>query len=75
MTAASMPGLIARHHDECRTGAPPQGCNSGKRAGDIGDAFRLGQNKSIEPLFRHQPPGVAPIKKISSQPAYFVVRL
>jgi hypothetical protein len=55
--------------------ASPEGCNPWKRAGGIFDAFRLGQNKGIQPLLCHQPLRPAPVKESGSQSAYFVVRL
>jgi len=53
----------------------PEGCNPWKRAGGIFDAFRLGQNKGIQPLLCHQPLRPAPVKGSGSQSAYFVVKL
>ena len=53
---------ILGHNDKSSTGAPPVSCNAWKRAGGIGDAFRLGQNKGVKPLLLHQPGGAVPVE-------------
>ena len=63
------------YNDKSCTHAPPERCNAWKCAGGIFDAFRLGQNKGIQPLLCHQPLRAAPVKKSGNQSAYFVVRL
>ena len=69
-------GPIMGHNDKSSTGAPPVSRNAWKRAGCIGDRFRLGENQGVEALVPASAGRRGAGREIPAprQP-YFVVRL
>ena len=66
---------IARHEQKRGTGTPPEASHAWKRAGRVGERFRLGENKGVKPQYSHQPFRMAPVKEAGRQARYLVVRL